>query len=990
MPGYKTAVMKGDITQHAFREIKQQQSGDFYYGNDAPDLAVLMAYATDASVYQEMPAAVALPRSKEDIVQLVRWAGRNNISLIPRAAGTSLAGQVVGNGVVVDVSRYMNQVLELNMQEKWVCVEPGLERDVLNEWLRPYGLFFGPETSTSNRAMIGGMIGNNSCGLHSMVWGATRDNLLSVEAVLANGEEVVFGELGDADLENRIGGGGKEAEIYRAIFSMLNDPGSRQAIVEGYPAANVKRRNSGYALDALLGMAPFGNGGMFNLSKLIAGSEGTLAFITTARLKLRELPPPVNGLVCVHCSSLEESLQVNLVALRHPVTASELVDDMIMGFTKDHPEHRQNRFFIQGDPAALLMVEFMCHSEEQLQEQVAAFIHDIVSAGLGYASPLLRGNDIAKAWNLRKAGLGLLRNIRSEAQPVNLIEDCAVAPEDLPAYIADLQELLRSMDLKASCYAHAGAGELHVEPLINLKSAEGRIIFRTLLARTAEIVKKYRGALSGEHGDGRLRGEFIGYMLGERCYELCREVKRIFDPAGLFNPGKIIDAPPLDTFFRYQAPVDDARRHTYFDFSREGGILQLAEKCSGSGDCRKTHLAGGTMCPSFMATRFEKDTTRARANLLRQFLARDSTPGAFDHEEILQTMDLCLSCKGCKAECPSSVDVAKMKAEFLQQYYDANGTPLKARMIAEFPLLNKWASAVPRLYNFAVRGSAGAWLKKMMQIAPQRDLPELGNSTLRAWYRRFRRDLPARQYTGRVYLFCDEFTNYNDVHIGQRCIELLTALGYEVILPHHVESGRTHLSKGLVKRAAALAGKNVEMLSFIAAGPYPVIGLEPSAILTFRDEYADLVPAALKPRARALAEKVMLLEEFMSAEMSAGRIRKEQFSMQERQVLIHGHCHQKALSSMDLVQQVLSFPANYKAAVIPSGCCGMAGSFGFDKEHYAVSMQIGELVLFPAVRRQAEDVIIAAAGTSCRHQILDGTGRRALHPAEVLFDALVK
>lgn len=982
-------VMNKAQLQQVFSDIKQQLAGDFYFGEDSLSKTILMAYATDASVYQEHPLAVALPKNKEDIRLLVKMSHACNIPLIPRTAGTSLAGQVVGTGLVVDTSRYMNTMLEVNTEEKWVRVQPGVERDVLNEWLLPYKLFFGPETSTSNRAMIGGMIGNNSCGLHSMVWGATRDNLLSVNAMLTNGDEVVFEALEGTALQDKLRQDNLEGNIYRSIHALLSDQHNQQAIHEGYPAPSVKRRNTGYALDALLDTQPYGGKAPFNMSRLIAGSEGTLAFITEAKLKLMDLPPEHNALVCVHCSSLKESLLVNLVAVKHPATAAELVDDVIMNFTKEHPEHQLNRFFVKGEPAAILMVEFMCSTEDMLLAQTSAFINEIKAGGLGYAYPVLRGAEINKAWNLRKAGLGLLRNIKGDAQPVNLIEDCAVAPEHLPDYIEEVQGILRDMKLQASYYAHAGAGEIHVEPIINLKSPEGRIAFRAVLAKTTALVKKYKGSLSGEHGDGRLRGEFIPFMLGEKCYELCKQVKQIYDPANLFNPGKIVDTPPMDAFFRYKEEAKGPAIKTHFDFSREGGILHLAEKCSGSGDCRKTHFAGGTMCPSYMATRFEKDTTRARANVLRQFLAQDNTPKAFDHEEIHHAMDLCLSCKGCKTECPSSVDVSKLKAEFLQQYYDIHGVPVNARLIAEFPRLSKLAALAPGLYNFVFSNKfLSGIMKGMMHMAPERDVPAMHPFTLKSWYNKFKREQQGKQFFSKVYFFCDEFTNYNDVNIGIRCISLLTALGYEVIIPEHIESGRTHLSKGLVKRAKEIAKKNIELLSFIADGDYPLIGLEPSAILTFRDEYIDLVPEELRAKTQSLSHKVMLFEEFVATEIDKGNIRKESFKTDKRKVVIHGHCHQKALSSVSFIKKVLSWPANYEATVIASGCCGMAGSFGFDKDHYATSMKIGELVLFPAVRSQSEEVIIAAPGTSCRHQIMDGTKREALHPAEVLYEAL--
>lgn len=993
------------IDRTLFDALAGRLSGELYYDASPEHVAVKMAYSTDASVYQEAPAAVAIPRNEADLSELVKFCRTHKLPMIPRTAGTSLAGQVVGTGLVIDMSRHLNKLIEVNKEEKWARVQPGLERDVLNELLLPYGLFFGPETSTSNRAMIGGMIGNNSCGLHSMVWGAARDHVLELKVILANGDTAEIKALDDQAYEAKRSLPGLEGDIYRSIHQLLSDPANQQAIRDGYPQPSVKRRNSGYALDALLDTTPYGGSSSFNLCRLITGSEGTLALVTEAKINLLDLPPREKGLVCVHCGSLREALLANLVALRHNVMASELVDDVILSFTKNHPEQQKNRFFMEGEPAAILMVEFMEEESDLVFQRANAFIDDLIKTGLGYAYPLLTGSSIDKAWNLRKAGLGLLRNIKGDAQPVNLIEDCAVAPEDLPNYIDDLQRLLASMNLQASYYAHAGAGELHVEPMINLKSAEGRLQFRTLLAETAAIVKKYKGSLSGEHGDGRLRGEFIPFMMGDRCYELCKQTKKIFDADNIFNPGKITDAPPMDAFFRMKEGGHPNPVKTYFSFSREGGILALAEKCSGSGDCRKTHMAGGTMCPSYMATRFEKDTTRARANVLRQFLSNDDSVKAFDHEEIHAAMDLCLSCKGCKAECPSSVDISKLKAEFLQQYYDMHGVPLKARMIGEFPSLTAMASRFPGIYNWSMKQTLfSAPFKKIMNIAPQRELPALHPFTLKHWFEKRQKEKDRRGGNGaseaavsgsnaidgkKVYLFCDEFTNYNDVVVGIKCVELLERLGYEVVIPEHVESGRTHLSKGLVKRAKEIAEKNVRLLSSILDDPYPIIGLEPSAILGFRDEYIDLVPSELADQARKLASKAMLVEEFLAGEKLKGAISSASFISDQKEILVHGHCHQKALSSVSYIMEVLSLPANYIATAINSGCCGMAGSFGYDKDHYEVSMQIGELVLFPAVRKQKSEGLIAASGTSCRHQIKDGTGRIAQHPVEILYDALL-
>ncbi len=967
-------------------ELGNNLKGSFYHTESAEHQTILRAYSTDASVYQERPLAVAIPEDTDDLKRLIAFAQEHQVTLIPRTAGTSLAGQVVGRGIVVDVSKYFNQVLEVNVEERWVRVQPGVIRDDLNAYLRPYGLMFGPETSTASRAMVGGMVGNNSCGLHSIVWGDTRSHLLSANVLLDDASEVVFEALDESALFDKLKLTSREGDIYRRMNDLLSDPENREAIGIGYPKPSLTRRNTGYALDMISDISQ-----PFNFCKLFAGSEGTLGILTEAKLNLLPLPPKEIGLLCVHCNTIVESLHANIVALRHRPEASELVDKYIMDFTKGHPTYQYNRFFIEGDPEALLMVEFRGATPAEVEEKAAALKADLLVAGLGYAYPLITGPDTNLVWDVRKAGLGLIRNLPGDTQPVNLIEDCAVSPEDLPAYITDLQQLLDGHGLKASYYAHAGAGELHVEPLINLKTAEGKRAFRSVLAETTELVKKYNGSLSGEHGDGRLRGEFIGAVLGNEVYALLKQVKAIFDPHGVFNANKIVDTPPMDEFLRYEQDTSVIKIDTVFDFSRQENILRLSEKCSGSGDCRKSHITGGTMCPSYMATREEKDTTRARANMLRQFLTHSQKVNRFDHPEIKEVMDLCLSCKGCKTECPSGVDIAKMKAEFLQHYYDANGTPFRAWVIANFTKSQQLASYLPGLYNAIIKNKALSGLvKTMLGFARDRSLPEVGKTTLRKWISRQRTQRGAGQAKRRVYLFCDEFTDYNDVGIGQTAYRLLTALGYEVELAEHVESGRTYLSKGLVRRAKAIANRNVRILKDVITADTPLIGIEPSAILTFRDEYPDLVDNELVADAYKLAKNALLVDEFLLSEMEMGHIATSMFTELPRKIKLHGHCYQKAFHLVETTAKILSFPENYQVETIPSGCCGMAGSFGYEKEHYEVSMKVGELVLLPAVRNTSEDTIIAAPGTSCRHQIKDGAGRRAYHPVEVLWGALLK
>lgn len=969
----------------SFETLCQTLVGALYY-NDSPEhQAVLRVYATDASVYQEQPLAVAIPQHIDDLKTLIRFAAQQGATLIPRTAGTSLAGQVVGRGIVVDLSRHLNEVLEVNTAERWVRVQPGVIRDDLNAYLRPYGLMFGPETSTASRAMIGGMVGNNSSGLHSIVWGDTRSNLLSANVLLDDGTESVFEALDEASLFAKLKQNDREGDIYRGMNALLSAPENRQAIAHGYPKRTITRRNTGYALDILADTKQ-----PFNFCNLLAGSEGTLGILTEAKLNLMPLPAPEVGLLCIHCHTLIESLHANIVALRHEPEASELVDKYIMDFTKGHPTYQHNRFFIEGDPQALLMVEFRGDTLADVEYKAHALRAELVANSLGYAHPLVTGPRTSLVWDVRKAGLGLIRNLPGDTQPVNLIEDCAVSPEDLPAYVTELVGILDAHGLQASYYAHAGAGELHIEPLINLKTNKGREAFRSVLAATAQLVKKYNGSLSGEHGDGRLRGEFIPAVLGPSVYRLLKQVKSIFDPQGIFNANKIVDTPPMDQFLRYEADAKPVKVDTVFDFSRQESILRLAEKCSGSGDCRKTHITGGTMCPSYMATRDEKDTTRARANILRQFLTQSTKANRFDHKEIKEVMDLCLSCKGCKSECPSEVDIAKMKAEFLQHYYDANGTPFRAWVVANFTKSQQLASLFPGLYNAIIKSRLfSPWVKAALGFARDRSLPEVGQTTLRKWIEK--QPKPVADIAGNkpvVYLFCDEFTNYNDLSIGQTTYQLLTALGYEVRLAKHLESGRTYLSKGLVRKAKALANENVQYLKDIISAQTPLLGIEPSAILTFRDEYPDLVDAHLLPASQQLAKHALLVDEFLAREMDRGQIDRQRFSAQPRKIKLHGHCYQKAYHLVGASEKILAFPPGYEVEVIPSGCCGMAGSFGYEKEHYGVSMKVGELVLLPSVRQTPEEVLIAAPGTSCRHQIKDGADRRAYHPVEILWQAL--
>lgn len=956
-------------------------------GEVKDDLLYRILYSTDASAYREMPLAVAYPKDTADVQEIVRFAGKNHINLIPRAGGTSLAGQVVGKGLVVDVSKYMNRILEINKEERWVRVQPGTVLDELNLYCKPYGLFFGPETSTSNRCCLGGMVGNNSCGSHSLVYGSTRDHLLEAKVVLSDGSEVTLKGMGPKDVDEKRKADTLEGYIYNQIITLLVNTEHQKEIVENYPDISLRRRNSGYALDELLHSNYFvkNSSEPFNLCKLLAGSEGTLAFVTELKLNLVPLPPKEKAVICVHCSTLEESFAANLVALRHAPVAIELMDSTILELSKQNISQNKNRFFIQGDPAAILIIELAEQTKDEVDKKANGIIDDLKRHHYGTHYPLVYGKDISRVWALRKAGLGLLSGMPGSAKPVSLIEDTAIAPERLAAFIADLKAMLERHGLNCIYHGHISTGELHLRPVLNLKEKKDQRSFRLVATETAELVKKHRGSLSGEHGDGRLRGEFIPLLLGENVYYFLKEVKATWDAPHIFNIGKIVDTPPMDDNLRYEQ--HELGVETYFDFFKQRGWLCAIEQCNGSGDCRKSSLLGGTMCPTFRATRDERNTTRARANTLRELLIHPIKNKVFSQPEILEVLDTCVSCKACKSECPSNVDMARYKAEYLQHHYDEMFIPLRSLLIGNLNRVQKIGMVAPRLYNaFVASKLTSALLKRVLKFAPQRSIPKLCRITLKNW---LHNHPDTYKYSRKVYLFADEFTNYMDVEIGIKFIKLLRALRYEVVIPEHVESGRTELSKGLLKKAKKIAEKNIVLLKDVVTEEVPLVGIEPSCILSFRDEYTDLVDKSLQEDARKLSMNCLLYDEFIVREIHKGNVKQEQFSQSSLHIKLHGHCHQKSLASIEASKEMLLLPKNYRVDIIPSGCCGMAGAFGYEREHYDLSMQIGEQVLFPAVRQTKEDICIVAPGTSCRQQIKDGTGRQAYHPIEILYDALI-
>ena len=942
-------------------------------------------YATDASVYRKIPLAVAFPKNKTDIKKLIAFAQENKTTLIPRTAGTSLAGQCVGDGLVVDVSKHFTNILAFNKEEKTINVEPGIIRDELNNFLEPYGLFFSPNTSTSNRCMIGGMVGNNSSGSTSIKYGVTRDKVLELETIISDGSEVTFNTLTKEVLSKKLKGENLESGIYKSLIKELSNPEIQTEIHKEFPNKTIHRRNTGYAVDVLLDNdSKDGLLEEINVAKLLCGSEGTLAFTTSIKLQLDNLPPKKEVFIIPHFKSVQESLKATVIAMKHNLYSCELLDKTILDCTKNNREQIKNRFFINGDPEAVLMLEIRAESDTELEEQTQRLIQDLKESHLGYAYPKLYNDDIKKAIELRKAGLGLLGNIVGDSKAVACIEDTAVDLKDLPNYITEFTNMMDSYEQKAVYYAHAGAGEIHLRPILNLKDSKDVALFRKITTQTAKLVKKYKGSFSGEHGDGIVRAEFLPLMIGQKNYELLRRIKHAFDPNNIFNKGKIVDAFPMDQSLRYEIDRKEPTINTLLDFSDSEGLLRAVEKCNGSGDCRKPVSAGGTMCPSYRATKNEKDTTRARANALREFLTHSEKENRFNHTELKQVFDLCLSCKACASECPSNVDVANFKAEFLYNYQKENPPSFRTKMMANNVKYNKVGSAFPWLTNTILNNPIS---KNILGIHSKRSIPKLAPITFRKWYAKHKNnDIQYQFDKGEIYLFVDEFTNYYDVQVGIDTFELLSKLGYKVNIIEHEESARSFISKGFLDEAKQLANKNTAIFSHLVSDNISLVGMEPSAILSFRDEYLRL--AEDKIAAQKISENTFTIEEFIKKEALKGNISKNQFTNQSLTIKIHGHCHQKALSNVESTFFMLNLPKNYTVSIINSGCCGMAGSFGYEKEHYKVSMQVGEDTLFPKIRKMESDVLIAVAGTSCRHQIKDGTKRDSKHPASILKEAL--
>ncbi len=972
------ARIRGREREELAELLRQRTNGEVRFD---PFSRVL--YSTDASIYQMEPVGVVIPRSVEDVQAVMEVARESRVPVLPRAGGTSLAGQTVNHAIVVDFSKYLNQVLEVNREESWVRVQPGIVLDQLNRQLAQHGLQYAPDPTTSNRACVGGGIGNNTCGAHSVIYGKTLDHVMEVDAILSDATCTHFGPLQPHELEAKLSGTGLESDIYRGIRTIAQD--NLEEIRTRYP--QIPRRVSGYNIDDFL------TDEAFNLARMVVGSEGTLCVVSEAKLNL--VPrPTMTALAVLHHVDIVQASEATKEVLKHAPSSIEVMDKILLDRSRESLGHASDLNFIQGDPGALLAVEFYGESEAELRAKMEALEQDMTRQGLAYACVnLLDRAAQGTVWNVRKAGLGLLMSIHGDAKPLPFVEDTAVDPETLGPFVARFDEIVRNHGTEAAYYGHASVGCLHIRPLVSLKDAEGVARMVSIADEISDLVKEYGGSLSGEHGDGIVRGVWTEKMFGPQIYELFRDIKRTFDPDGIMNPGKIIDCPPMTENLRYGPEYSATSLPMHLDFSLDTDYAGAVEMCNGMGACRKLD---GTMCPSYIATRDEEHSTRGRANLLRAALSGKLPEGTITSNRLYDALDLCLECKGCKAECDSGVDMAKLKYEFLSNYYQTNGLPTRNKFFGNINKINRMGSKFAPISNWAARSPIGKLVSSaVLGVHPQRTLPEFAAETLPKWFRRRRgpsvRELPESNGNratattkGTVVLFNDTFMSYNYPEVGIAATELLEAAGFNVALADAGCCGRPMLSKGMMNDAMAAARYNVDLLHAYADQGVPIIGCEPSCLLSFRDEYPELLK---DDRSRKVAEHAYLIDEFLMMLQGKGELDLK-FRDEQKNVLFHGHCHQKALTGTAASLGALRLPPGNTVELVAAGCCGMAGSFGFEKEHYDISMTIGGESLFPAVKAKGEDWEVAVMGVSCRQQIEHGTGRRARHLAEVLRDCM--
>lgn len=952
--------------------------GPTFSGDVLADDANRQAYATDASLYYHLPQAIVRPRTTADVAAVVAAARSAGWSLTPRGAGTSLAGQAIGDGLIVDTSRFMDRVVELNADERWADVEPGVILDRLNAAAKPHGLQFGPDPSTLNRCTIGGVIGNNAWGAHAPRDGTTRDHVLGIQLLLSDGTALPCLEQTASALATMTTRTDRVGEIYCAVLAEVQ--AHRAEILRRFPDPARVPCNSGYALHVLARMAPFeAHGSPFNLAALVCGSEGSLGLMTQARIRLTPRPP-YSVVIAAHYRDLDAALEAVAPARALGASAVELLDQVILDLTEHNLEHRKHRHWLVEQPRAVVVIEFDGSDEAGVVAMAEQVQMQLLAHGGAYAAPIVRPPRSDDVWAVRRAGLGLLMGISGTDKPVTLIEDSAVPIDQLVPFCRDVQAFMTRIGKRCVYYGSIGMGLVHLRPLLDIRRADDRALLDIILREVAGMLRHYGGALSAKHGDGRLRGPYLRAMLGDEVYGVVERIKHIFDPVGTMNPGVILTSAPVTSDLR-PAVADVADRRTALAIPLQHDAPRAAaERCHGAGVCRRVE-GDGAMCPSFRATRDELASTRARANVLRNMLAQRGAAGVVA-AEVHAALELCLGCKACRRECPANVDMARAKVAHLHDYYQQQGVPLRARAIANLHWYARMVGVLPRLAH----GAANVTLvKRVLGFHPARRLPAPAGTTFSAWLRNAASQQPS--HARRVVLLNDVFTEYFDPHIGQAATRVLWAMNYHVVLAPCFPSARAALSQGLLEQACERLQLTAAWLQAHTRPDEVLLGLEPSELLTWRDEAASLGrDTAQREQFAALGRRTRLFEEWLQEDGDAllARLRCDR----PRNVWVHVHCHQKALSDAALVPSLLRRVPQLTVEVVPSGCCGMAGAFGYEVEHYAVSQAVSELVLLPTLRRAEADDWIVATGTSCRQQIADGIGRTGQHIAEVLATCL--
>jgi anaerobic glycerol-3-phosphate dehydrogenase C subunit len=970
---YDSVKKAAQLDEKELLEIGEKLRSQIH-GEVRVDRYARLLYSTDASMYQMEPVGVVIPRSAEDVQATILVANEYGVPVLPRGGGTGLAGQTCNHAIVMDFSKYMRQVLEVHPEERWARVQPGIVNNHLSKAVSQYGLMYAPDPVTSARATVGGGIGNNSCGSHSVIYGKTLDHILEIDAVLSDGSRVHFSPTGGEELERRMSLDTLEGRLYREVRRIAYE--NKDEVIRRFP--KILRRVSGYNLDDFLTDAPM------NLTRVAVGSEGTLVVATEAKVNL--VPVPIEkGLAAVHFYGLIEAMEATVAILEHGPSAVELVGSIMIRNCRENYSFRHLLEFTEGEPENLIIVEFYGDTEAEVVAKLTSLKNDLEHKKLGYATVTTIDPAVQRLmWGLREQGLGLSMAMKGDAKPLPYVEDTAVSPEKLPEYVARFDQITSSHGVETAYYGHASTGCLHIRPIVNLKTEHGLDTMEAIANEISDLVLEFGGSLSGEHGDGIVRGVFMEKMFGSELYGAFKDLKRAFDPDGLMNPGKIIETPGIRENLRISPATKNIEVSTYLDFSKDGGLDRHIEMCNGQGACRR--MEGG-MCPSYMVTKEEEHSTRGRANLLRMIMSGLLPASDLEGKRLKDALDLCIECKACKAECPSNVDMAKMKSEMLTKYHERHGVPLRSWLFGEVAMLSKIGSLMAPFSNiFLSLPPVKMLADRFGGIHSKRPLPKFATQTFSQWMNRH--PGPTLAPKGEIVYFNDTFTEYWQPEVGKAAIRILEALGYRVSLVSQKRCcGRPLISKGQLGKAKIWAKHNVDALVAYAHEGIMIVGTEPSCLLTLRDEYPDLLRS---DEAKAVADKAFMLDELLAKLFDEDPGIRAVFKNDvTANIQVHGHCHQKALIGAEPTLAALRMIPGYDVELIDTGCCGMAGTFGFEKEHYDISRDIGALKLFPAVEApDREDWSVAVSGISCRQQIGHFTSKRPRHVVEYLADAL--